>query len=366
MSGALGCVFGVTIDDYSNVWTFGDNSYGQLARDCGYFDEIPRQVTSLVDITRVACGNCHSICVDVSGNVFSFGDNTYGQRGVKKTPRNIRIPCKVDIEENIIDVGCGLFNSFFIDCNNLVWACGHNAFGQLGMGHTSIITTPSLVRINNVQNVDGGEGITTFLHLDKTISVCGVNRRGELGLARRDNFLLPEKIPQLVNIVSMGCGRNFSAVVNTRGELLCFGLIEIITNQTEPYTIKFPDESIHIVSVSCGNYHIIALDNKGYLWGIGYNRFGQLGLGDIEERKYPEKLNLSDVLFFTSGADGNIVKTKDGIYVFGKLVRGESITTTLQTIEYETIPNKLVNELNHIIGMPPNYKSSAKSARNVK
>jgi len=34
------------------------------------------------------------------------------------------------------------------------------------------------------------------------------------------------------------------------------------------------------MAISAGNFHCLALDKDGYVWGWGSNEFGQLGLGD--------------------------------------------------------------------------------------
>ena len=38
------------------------------------------------------------------------------------------------------------------------------------------------------------------------------------------------------------------------------------------------------VAISCGSLHTIVLDDQGNLYSFGYNRYGQLGLGDNSKR----------------------------------------------------------------------------------
>ena len=61
----------------------------------------------------------------------------------------------------------------------------------------------------------------------------------------------------------------------------------------------------HIVAIACGGFHTTALTETGgvYAWGGGY--FGQLGHGDMLDRKTPKQLR---------GLGGIIVKQVSHIH----------------------------------------------------
>ena len=42
-----------------------------------------------------------------------------------------------------------------------------------------------------------------------------------------------------------------------------------------------------VIMVSCGTKHTVAVCGRGDVWFWGNNDYGQLGLGDFEERKMP-------------------------------------------------------------------------------
>jgi alpha-tubulin suppressor-like RCC1 family protein len=45
-----------------------------------------------------------------------------------------------------------------------------------------------------------------------------------------------------------------------------------------------------IIAIAAEGYNSLFLDVEGYVWSVGDNKHGQLGLGDIQERTSPEKI----------------------------------------------------------------------------
>lgn len=104
-------------------------------------------------ITQVATGDYHSLALDDQGRVWSFGDNTYGQLGFDYHPElQMRdIPTKVSIQSlypvtdfavKCTQLGAGGLNSYYLvdakDDNGQVradvWASGQGLWGALGTG----------------------------------------------------------------------------------------------------------------------------------------------------------------------------------------------------------------------------------------
>jgi len=44
---------------------------------------IPQMIPDLHNITQISCGGHHSLVLDSKGQVFSFGNNKYGQLGLR-------------------------------------------------------------------------------------------------------------------------------------------------------------------------------------------------------------------------------------------------------------------------------------------
>lgn len=136
-------------------------------RPAGPYDQ-PHEVGGLrgFNIKSIATGDYHSLALDNSGRVFSFGDNTVGQLGIPPslslshvdTPTPLLIGqlySKTNLRPRITSIAAGGLNSFFtVDATKThstsdtevtppsevgkvvaeTWACGSGVHGELGTG----------------------------------------------------------------------------------------------------------------------------------------------------------------------------------------------------------------------------------------
>ena len=63
------------------MWSFGDNSNGQLGIGDLIDRVTPTQIPNL-KAKSVACGRNHTAIIDKKGNIWSFGNNFFGQLGL--------------------------------------------------------------------------------------------------------------------------------------------------------------------------------------------------------------------------------------------------------------------------------------------
>ena len=93
------------------IW--GHNQYGQLG--LGYTsDQViqdPREINanSMTSWTQIECGGRHTVALSSSGEVFTWGNNDYGQLGRHSDDESRNVPTKVErfSEDRIIKVACG-------------------------------------------------------------------------------------------------------------------------------------------------------------------------------------------------------------------------------------------------------------------
>ena len=95
----------------------------------------PKQIPSLTSICAINCYSEHTVCLDIEGRVFTFGDNSYGQLGVGKDKDTLPFskeimkvflpPCK--------EVSCGSQFTVCITVDGDVYSFGNNTYGQLGI-----------------------------------------------------------------------------------------------------------------------------------------------------------------------------------------------------------------------------------------
>lgn len=74
----------------------------------------------------------------------------------------------------------------------------------------------------------------------------------------------------------------------------------------------------NIKDVVCGKTHVVVLKNDGTVWTCGNNSAGQLGLGDIENRKIFTQVNIDNVKKIICGYNHTVILKKDNtVWVAG-------------------------------------------------
>eukprot|EP00301_Raphidiophrys_heterophryoidea_P005389 c12267_g2_i1.p1 GENE.c12267_g2_i1~~c12267_g2_i1.p1 ORF type:complete len:837 (+),score=207.66 c12267_g2_i1:49-2559(+) len=119
---------------------------------------------------------------------------------------------------------------------------------------------------------------------------------------------------------------------------------------------------VHTVSnavvVACGELHVMVLREDMQLMAWGMSRCGQLGLGDTETQRTPQKISALQpyrLVEVAAGAEHSIVVTLDGnVWVWGKSADGQ---LGLGNEDSVLVPTR-VPELTHIVACAAGVKHS--------
>ena len=135
-----GCQHNLFLDVEGNVYSVGSNEYGQLGfgykTDLGGLDNKNDgtliQIQNIPPIQIISVSTYCSYLLDFEGNVWSFGDNKYGQLGHGDN-RDRTSPTKIKSLKDIKQVSSGRgFHFLFKDSQNKIFATGNNDGLQLG------------------------------------------------------------------------------------------------------------------------------------------------------------------------------------------------------------------------------------------
>jgi hypothetical protein len=184
-------------------------------------------------------------------------------------------------------------------CDVSTWG---DAANQMGMNLENIKTGPS----QKVAGVSAAGEVTCMLFLDGSVSCFGWNSFGQLGMG--DNSLCASQrvgnVRRTVNLGTLQTAQSIRAgalhacaILNSTGELKCWGangVGQLGQGDTQPrgnspghMGDNLPAIDLgqyRVLSVSVGLSHTCALLSNGDVKCFGFNDFGQLGLGDFDNR----------------------------------------------------------------------------------
>lgn len=139
----------------------------------------------------------------------------------------------------------------------------------------------------NVSQVAAGLNFTVFLTRQGHVYTCGTNTHGQLGHGDTQDRPSPKTIEVLRNVgsvVQVAAGPSYILSVTEDGSIYSFGSGANFClghgeqhNEFLPRVIqKFSRKGIHVVRVSAGDEHAVALDSNGFVSFIGQYNFSIL------------------------------------------------------------------------------------------
>ena len=279
----------VFLDDKGSVFGLGQNTFGQLGIAKPEIITNLRKI-SLPPIKQVACGSDFTICVSELGEVYSFGENgNQGQLGLGDK-EDYAIPQRIELLKDVDFVECGFKFTFCKDKNNNVYCWGNNYYGQLGNGSKSAQTYPILCEDipDNIVDIRCGQFHTLILTYNQEVFSTGHNYHGELGRKTDDSYDTSfKKIEDLSDIIRIQCGNDHSMCIDINNDLYVFGSnrygelgLGDINDRRSPVRNEFISD---IVDISSGGYHTFVKTSSNEIYAFGINRFSQIGIKTEKE-----------------------------------------------------------------------------------
>jgi len=132
-----------------------------------------------------------------------------------------------------------------------------------------------------MSQVAAGLNFTVFLTRQGHVYTCGTNTHGQLGHGDTQDRPTPKMIEVLGSVVQIAAGPSYILSVTENGTVYSFGSGANFClghgeqhNEFQPRVVqKFRRKGIHIVRVSAGDEHAVALDSNGFVSFIGQHIF---------------------------------------------------------------------------------------------
>ena len=339
------------------------------------FDLIQTDFDKYLYPQKIAAGRNFSVYVNNNEEAMTFGLNSQGQLGTGNNNKRY-YPDLVILQasrplKNVIQVSAGGFHTLFLTRDGFAYACGNNQWGQLGDTTTTTRYYPVDVRssanakLTNVVQVCAGHSHSMFLRLNKTVVGCGRNKNGQLGNGTTVDSSLPVTTVlengtdnDLSNVIQVAAGvYSFCTFfLRSNGKVYKCGVYgdpnsEGETNVTKAEFVGMNDEVT--VKISAAGGYCLCVTNDNYVWGIGQNRFNQLGnqrytIGDTlvtaPVYTYSNNAQLTDIIDVAAGTSHSIFLKKNGtVMVCGKNNFGQLGTNNTTNETYPKALSSLTN-----------------------
>ncbi len=313
---AAGGQFALALTSTDQLYSFGSNRYGQLGVAAGSGAPGANPTPRLVDlpgaggrIAQVAAGFSHSLALTSTGELYTFGENQFGQLGraaESGTENANRVPERISLpgaSGQVVQIAAGYEQSLALTSTGQLYTFGGNRFGQLGRAANAGTGTPNPTPVPvalpgaSGQVVQIAAGYEQSLALTSTgqLYTFGGNRFGQLGRAANSETTTPNPTPTPVGlpnaagpVTAVAAGGFHTLALTSSGLIYAFGrnsggeLGNAANNGSEkanatPAPVALPGGSAPAIAVAAGSLHSLAITAGGELYAFGSNLEGQLG-----------------------------------------------------------------------------------------
>lgn len=314
----------IALDKDGNLHGFGCNDEGQLGlgnKDKNiHFDE---RIGALLNVkfTDVCCGYYFTIAIDSNGKLWSWGDNSFGQLGLGHETDAFE-PTQINFDKEVKMVVCGTFSFYVLDSNGNIWSCGGNDHGELGLGDCESRSVLTMIESKTqFVNIFSSAFSDCLFAMDKKSNVyfCGTDLRETERPTKNSLTLIFENSP----LTDIFCGDRFVEAVDSTYNRWVLGDFSLTfhpdSNDHKSFFNNFEitDTKFKIKKMICGHEYSLVLDLDGLLWGRGTNEYeinrdlGKILLTDVKYSHSYTKIEIIDNVDDISSSKINIGKNNN-------------------------------------------------------
>jgi RHS repeat-associated protein len=291
---ACGWAYTLFLKSDGSLWAMGYNADGELGDGSFNNKNLPEQIVSS-NVTAIAAEDTHSLFLKSDGSLWAMGDNQYCALGdTNSAVLNTNRPEQI-VSSNVTAIAAGGNFSLFLKSDGSLWGMGRGDLGQLGAGNYNPTNNPVKIVSGNVTAIAAGLDHSLFIKSDGSLWGMGFNAYGQLGTGSN----LPEYYDTPVEILTGGVkaisgGELSSLFIETNGSLWAMGWnyygqlgVGSEGNQFNSPTLVV---SSNVTAIAAGGLHSLFIKSDGSLWSMGYNYAGQLGDGTYNTVDLPEQI----------------------------------------------------------------------------
>ena len=295
---AAGYEFSLALKSDGTVWGTGGNSGGALGVGdytdrYGWTQALTSPGTPLTGVVAISGRSQQSFALKSDGTVWGTGWNGYSQLGLGDDQNRNYWTRVNSLSTDVTGIAAGSRHTLALKSNGEVWVTGKNGYGQLGLGYNSYSRTlfeKSL--IDSVSVLAPGLEHSLALKSDGTVWATGWNSYGQLGLGNsgpgtdKNNWT---KTPLVLIKYIIARGEQ-SFALDSYGTVWAtgrnsYGQLGFAIGDTTSRNAWAQTSMTGAVGISGGTDHSVALKSDGIVWVTGSNAWGQLGLGNYNDKQ---------------------------------------------------------------------------------
>jgi alpha-tubulin suppressor-like RCC1 family protein len=267
-----------------HITGWGYNINGELGR--GTYEPLadvnPADVINLANAVAVSGGYTRCVAALADGTAWSWGYRYLGNG----TSQDSATPVQVNNLTDVVAVATGgWYASMALDAQGHVWTWGSNWNGILGYPPAfGLALNPGQVNLECVVDISMGRYHAAALTSDGSLWIWGENTHGELGQVTPDGYsTTPLRVPDLSNVIDVECGMSHTLALRADGTLWAcgwnqYGQLGDGTLENRNHFVQVTGLA-NVASMAGGDYHSLARLSNGEAWAWGYNGNHTLGTG---------------------------------------------------------------------------------------
>ncbi len=374
---ALGEGFTVVLKEDGTVWSTGKNDCGQLGDGTTTNRNTLEQVkidenTYLINVKKIAVGENHSVALTLDGKVYAWGYNdglNAGSLGQGDSTNRVYATRIKGINgegqlENIIDIEAGYYETYALDKEGQVYACGYNIHRQISdINVNSISYMTKVTSMKNVIEVSSAGAMTATISAKGETWIKGNNSYGAFGNGTTAQNGLPYLIGTDINEIELmeyaGAilkedGTLWTTGYNNYGQL---GLGDT-DNRTTYTEVKYENgEIVKAKTISTGSQNLQFIGENGKVYVTGNNEYGQLSNGNTTNATYPmvmkneDETEVTDSSLLASGGKCRhmnnthnmaLIREDGTVWISGDNTYGQIGNGTNESTNYLTMVGKYI------------------------
>ncbi len=303
---------------------------------------------------KILLGGEQSFASKTDNTFLVWGRNDFGELGIGVTGL-LNSPTQQPININWQQYSIGFSYGLGLKSDGTIWSWGNNQTGQLGLGlgPTSNMLNPTQIGTQSNWVWVSAKSYSSFaIKTDGTLWAWGQNSNRQLGGSNLDQVYAPIQIGTANNWQKIYAGYGHTMAIRTDGSLWGWGAMNGNYGQVGTGTSVATITPTQIgndtnwTDVSLGMYFTLALKSDGTLWSWGKNDYGQLGDGTTLNKSIPTQVG-SDSDWESISADTSFsiaLKTNGTLWAWGQNTHGQLGNGT-STMFQGIVPNPVVTQI---------------------